>query len=146
MSMLDPNSINMSGYAIQELHIGQKASFSKTILGADIHNFAGIIGDFNPVHVNKVEAEKSRFGKQIAHGMLCSSLISTVLGTQLPGKGTIYLEQSLKFCSPVYIGDTITAEVSLEELLPKNRALFKTVAYNQDDTIVIDGNATVILP
>ena len=74
MSMLDPNSINMSGYAIQELSVGQKASFSKTILASDIYNFAGIIGDFNPVHVNAEYAKTTRFGSQIAHGMLTASL------------------------------------------------------------------------
>lgn len=89
-------------------YIGQNASFSKTISETDVYLFAGISGDFNPVHVNKIEAEKTRFGRQIAHGILCSSLISSVLGTRFPGEGTIYLEQTLKFCSPVYIGDTIT--------------------------------------
>ena len=83
MSMLDSNSINMSGYAIQELSVGQKASFSKTILASDIYNFAGIIGDFNPVHVNAEYAKTTRFGSQIAHGMLTASFIST--GCYFPG-------------------------------------------------------------
>ena len=127
-------------------YIGQNASFSKTISETDIYLFAGISGDFNPVHVNKVEAEKTRFGRQIAHGILCSSLISSILGTRFPGEGTIYLEQTLKFCSPVYIGDTITAVVSLIELLPKNKALLQTTVKNQDGVIVIDGQAKVLLP
>lgn len=86
MSMLDKDSINMSGYAISELSVGQKASFSKTILGADIYNFAGIIGDFNPVHVNAEYAKTTRFGGQIAHGMLTASFISTVLGNGSSGR------------------------------------------------------------
>ena len=80
------------------------------------------------------------------YGILCSSLISSVLGTRFPGEGTIYLEQTLKFCSPVYIGDTITAVVSLIELLPKNKALLQTTVKNQDGVIVIDGQAKVLLP
>ena len=140
MSMLDPNSINMSGYAIQELSVGQKASFSKTILAADIYNFAGIIGDFNPVHVNAEYAKTTRFGGQIAHGMLTASFISTVLGMALPGADAIFLEQNLKFTAPVHIGDTITATADEKHKI----MTMKTVVAIQDGTVVVDGQAKIM--
>ena len=135
MSMLDPNSINMSGYAIQELSVGQKASFSKTILASDIYNFAGIIGDFNPVHVNAEYAKTTRFGSQIAHGMLTASFISTVLG----------MAQNLKFTAPVHVGDTITATAEIIDMDEKRKILtMKTVVAIQDGTVVVDGQAKIM--
>ena len=126
--------------------VGQKASFSKTITETDVYQFAGICGDFNPVHTNAVEAEKSIFGKQVAHGMLGASLISTVLGTKLPGPGTIYIGQNLKFRSPVYFGDTLCATVEIKELQPRGRAVLNAVVVNQKDEVVIEGEAVVKLP
>ena len=126
--------------------IGQKASFSKTISEFDVYGFAGISGDFNPIHINKVEASKSIFGKQVAHGLLCGSLLSTVLWSIMPGPGTIYMGQTFEFCAPVYIGDTITATATIEKILPQNKAILDTVVKNQDGTIVIKGEATVKLP
>ena len=129
-----------------DFQVGQQASFSKTITETDVYQFAGISGDFNPVHVNKIEAEKSIFGKQVAHGILGASLISAVLGTSLPGPGTIYMGQTLKFLSPVYIGDTICAIVKIKELLPKGKAILDTEVKNQNDKTVISGEAIVKLP
>lgn len=131
---------------IMNYSIGQKASFSKTISEVDVYNFAGICGDFNPVHVNKIEAEKSLFGKQVAHGLLVSSFISTVLGMYLPGPGTIYMSQSLKFIAPVYFGDTISVEAEILDISEKRNAKIKTTITNQDGTIVVDGEAYVKLP
>ncbi len=128
-----------------DLNIGDTAEFSKTISETDVYNFAGICGDFNPLHVDREFAEKSPFKKRIAHGMLSAGLISTVLGTTLPGKNTIYLEQNLKFRAPVYIGDTITARVEVIELITeKNIARLKTEALNQSGDIVIEGQATIM--
>ncbi len=128
-----------------DLKIGDSAEISKTISEADIYNFAGICGDFNPLHVDEEFASKTPFKKRIAHGMLGASLISTLLGTTLPGKNTIYIEQSLKFKAPVYIGDTITARIEVLELVQeKNIARLKTEAYNQNGEIVIDGQATIM--
>ena len=93
------------------MKLGDKASFSKTITDADVTIFAGLTGDFNPVHINSVYAKNTIFKNRIAHGMLGGSLVSTVLGTRLPGPGTIFMEQNLKFKMPVYIGDTLTVEV-----------------------------------
>jgi len=128
-------------------YLGQCASFSKTISEYDIYSFAGICGDFNPVHINKEEAKNSIFKGQIAHGILVSSFISTVLGMFLPGPGTIYLQQNLSFKKPVYIGDTITAIVVIEEIEEQKRiAKLKTTITNQNGKIVVDGEAVVKLP
>lgn len=129
-----------------EFQVGQSASFSKTISETDVYQFAGICGDFNFVHVNKIEAERSIFGKQVAHGMLGASLISTVLGMKLPGPGTIYMGQTLKFLAPVYIGDTICASVRIREIQTNGKAILDTLVKNQNDKIVISGEATVKLP
>lgn len=119
----------------------------KTITDTDIYLYAGISGDFNPAHVNQVEAEKGMFGKRIAHGMLSAGLISAVLGTMLPGPGTIYMGQELRFTKPVFVGDTITATITVAELIPeKNRAKLETVCTNQDGEVVIKGMATVMPP
>lgn len=137
----------MKGVTIQEMKIGDSASFTKTVTDTDVYLFAGISGDFNPAHVNQVEAEKGMFGKRIAHGMLSAGFISAVLGTTLPGPGTIYMGQELKFTRPVAIGDTITATVKVTELIPeKNRAKLETVCTNQNGEVVISGVATVMPP
>jgi len=131
----------------EEIKVGDKASFSKTISEADIYAFAGLTGDFNPLHVNEVVAARSRFKKRIAHGLLSVSLISTVLGTALPGAGTIYLSKEVNFKAPVYIGDTLTAEVEVLEKKEEKRILvFKTTVVNQEGKLVIDGRATVMKP
>lgn len=129
-----------------EYYVGQSASFSKTITEHDVYSFAGICGDFNSVHVNKTEAEKSIFGKQIAHGMLGASLISTVLGMKLPGPGTIYMKQELSFISPVYFGDTLTANVEIMCIDEKRNAILQTSVYNQNNKLIIEGKAKVKLP
>lgn len=137
----------MKGITISEMKIGDNASFTKTITDTDIYLYAGISGDFNPAHVNQVEAEKGMFGKRIAHGMLSAGLISAVLGTMLPGPGTIYMGQELRFTKPVFVGDTITATITVAELIPeKNRAKLETVCTNQDGEVVIKGMATVMPP
>lgn len=125
--------------------IGDCGSFSKTITDADIVLFAGVSGDFNPIHINDEFAKNSIFEKRIAHGMLSASFISTVLGMYMPGPGTIYLEQNLKFRKPVYIGDTITAKAIVSEVKNKEKGIYKidTLIVNQDDCVVTDGYAIV---
>lgn len=130
----------------EEFYIGKEGRFSKTVTESDIYKFAEITGDYNPIHIDVEKAEKSVFGKRVAHGMLISSLFSTVIGTKMPGNGTVYLEQNNRFIKPVYIGDTITAYVSICAIGEKNRARLRTDAYNQDGDKVISGNASVILP
>ncbi|WP_408956005.1 MaoC family dehydratase [Natroniella sp. ANB-PHB2] len=137
----------MIGKSIGEISIGEKASFTKTITESDVYNFAGVTGDLNPAHVNEEYAKKTVFKKRIAHGMLVSGLISTVLAIKLPGPGTIYLNQNLSFKAPVYFGDTITAEVEvIEKDEDKNRLKLKTICKNQEGKVVVDGEALVLPP
>jgi 3-hydroxybutyryl-CoA dehydratase len=137
----------MTGLSINQISVGQSASFSKTITETDIYMFAGITGDFNPAHVNEVYAASSMFKGRIAHGMLGASLISTVLGMHLPGPGTIYLKQDLKFTAPVRLGDTITATCTVKEKNEdKNRLILETVVVNQNNEVTIKGEALVMPP
>ena len=127
------------------LKIGDTGTFKKTVTEADIYNYAGISGDFNSAHINKEEAEKGPFGERIAHGLLSAGFISAVLGTKMPGIGTIYLSQSLNFKAPVKIGDTITAIATIKEVLNPVKGIYKidTKCVNQHGTVVIDGEAVV---
>lgn len=128
--------------------IGEKAEVGKTISETDVYLYAGISGDFNPVHINKEEAKKSMFGKPIAHGMLVSGFISNAIGMKLPGPGTIYMEQNLQFMKPVYIGDTVTAVVEISEIINEKKNILRlaTKVVNQNKEIVIDGVAVVKAP
>lgn len=129
------------------ISLGDRASFSKTISESDVYSFAGLTGDFNGIHINRVEAENSIFKDRVAHGILVSGLISTVIGMYLPGPGTIYLGQELKFVAPVYINDTVTAYVEVVEIDDvKKRATLKTTVINQNKVNVIEGYAKVKLP
>ncbi len=135
----------MKGKTVHEMKIGDSASFSKTITDFDVKMFAGITGDFNPVHIDKEFAKNTLFKDRIAHGMLVASLFSTVLGTQLPGEGAIYAGQELKFTKPVYLEDTITATVTVTELdVEKNRVVLETIATNQNGDVVIKGFAKLM--
>lgn len=128
-----------------EVQIGDKASMSKTVTESDVYGFAGITGDFNPVHVNTEFAKTTMFKERIAHGMLSAGFISAVLGTALPGANTIYLGQELQFKAPVKIGDTVTATVEvIEKIEAKNRLILRTTVTNQDGVLVTDGKATVM--
>lgn len=142
---LDPNSINMNGTSIRDVHVGQRKTFSRTILEADVIGFAGITGDFNPVHVNEEYAKTTRFGGRIAHGMLSASFISTIFGMTIPGAEGIYLSQTLKFLAPVRIGDTITAAIEITEVFPeKRRFTAHTTVTTQDGTLAVDGEAVLM--
>jgi len=130
-----------------EIQQGDSAAFSKTIGESDVYLFAGITGDFNPAHIDAVAAAEGVFGQRVAHGMLTASMISTVLGTRLPGPGTVYLSQEVQFRAPVFIGETVTATVECIEKLESRRWLkFRTTVVNQDGKTVITGQATVIPP
>lgn len=137
----------MRGKAIEELKVGDNAEFTKTVSETDIYLYAGISGDFNPAHINEEYAKNTFFSTRIAHGMLSAGFISTVIGMQLPGPGTVYLDQSLKFLSPVRIGDTITAKAEIVEIMTeKNKVRLKTTCNNQDEIIVLEGEAVVSPP
>lgn len=127
-----------------DLQIGQKASVQKTFTAADVTAFAGISLDVNPIHMSDKYAESTIFGKRIVHGILTSGLISAVLANKLPGPGTIYLGQELRFTSPVYLGDDITAEVEIVEIREDKKIIkLSTTCTNQDGKKVITGLATV---
>ncbi len=130
----------------EDLTVGQKASFGKTITEADIVLFAAVTGDTNPMHLNAEYAKDSIFGERIAHGMLAAGLITKVLGTQMPGPGTIYLSQTLKFRAPVRIGETVTATVEVLALHPeKHRATLSTICTVAGKP-VLEGEAFVSVP
>lgn len=130
----------------REFHLGQQASFAKTVTEADVTTFAGLTGDLNPIHVDAEYARKSRFGRRVAHGMFTGGLISAVLGNRLPGPGAIYLSQQLEFLAPVFIGDTITATVEVVDWKPEKRIIMlKTDAYNQQEQQVATGKAVLLV-
>jgi 3-hydroxybutyryl-CoA dehydratase len=125
---------------------GEKATFAKTITEADISGFAGLTGDFNPLHVDAEFARRSRFGARIAHGMLTAGLISTVLGMRLPGPGGIFVSQTLNFRKPVHIGDTITAIAEVIAFRAEKRVLtLRTTCVNQREETVVDGQAVLLV-
>ena len=125
--------------------VGDSAEITKTIEQGDIDAFAAVTGDHNPVHVDEEFAKTTRFGRRIAHGMLTASLISSVLANKLPGEGSVYLGQTLKFVAPVFPGDEITARVTIKEIREDKPILrLETICMNQRDEIVIRGEATVL--
>lgn len=134
------------GLTIHDLTLGQTARFTKTVTQADVTLFAGLTGDFNPLHVDHAHAATTRFGRPVVHGALLAGLVSAVLGMQLPGPGALYASQSLAFKRPVFIGDTITAEAEVvEKIEDKNRVRFATRCTNQDGELVAEGES-VLLP
>jgi 3-hydroxybutyryl-CoA dehydratase len=137
----------MIGKTIAQIKAGDSAEFGKTIAESDIYLYAGLTGDFNPAHVNEIYSQKTFFKTRIAHGMLTAGFISAVIANQLPGPGTIYIRQDLNFLAPVRIGDTITAQVEvIEVLFDKNRLRLRTICTNQDGTKVLEGEALVSPP
>ncbi len=132
------------GKTVEELSIGEKSVFEKTISESDVYLFAGITGDMNPAHINEEYAAKTAFKGRIAHGILVTGFISTVLAMQLPGPGAIYISQQVKFLAPVHIGDTVRAEVEVIDInLEKNRVTLRTCCYNQEGVQLIEGEALV---
>jgi 3-hydroxybutyryl-CoA dehydratase len=129
----------------EDIKIGDTAVFSKTITDFDIYQFAGLTGDFNPMHIDNEFAKETFFKGRIAHGLLTGSFISTVLGMKLPGPNSIYLSQNFKFVAPVKIGDTVKATVEVMEKRDDKRIIkLKTQVFNQLSDIVVDGEAVVM--
>lgn len=131
---------------IEDLSVGQSGSVSKTITEADIILFSGVSTDTNPVHLDEQFAATTPFKGRIAHGMLSASLISAVLANRLPGPGTIYLGQTLKFKAPVRAGDTVTATATIKEILVEKKRLVLETVCTVDGKVVIEGEATVMFP
>ena len=135
------------GKSYDELEIGEEAHFSKTITETDVYLFAGISGDFNPMHVNEEFARQTPFGTRIAHGALPQSLAAPVLGTKLPGLGTVAVEISCRFKAPTFFGDTITATARVKEKIEDKRWVRMTLTWvNQRGETVAKGEAVVIPP
>ncbi len=130
----------------QDFQIGERATFTKTITGADVNALADLIGDHNPVHMDEAFAAQTRFGRRIAHGVFTAGLISAALGNELPGPGAIYLSQEIQFKAPVYLGDTVTAVVEVTAWRPDKRIItLKTDCYNQDEKLVATGQAVLLV-
>ena len=135
----------IKGKTMSELVVGEKATFTKTITDADVRLFAQLSGDKNPMHLDEEYASTTRFKHRIAHGHYVASMFSTILGTQLPGEGCIYLSQEMKYVAPVYLNDTITATAEVtEKNIERNRVVISTTSTNQDGVVVIKGQAVVM--
>ena len=129
------------------LKVGDAAEIRKTIADEDVRAFAELTGDRNPVHLDEEYAARTRFGRRIAHGMLGASLISAVLANELPGRGTVYLSQTLRFTAPVFLGDTVTARVVVKHVREdKPVVTLETVCTNERGERVVEGEAVVLVP
>lgn len=129
------------------VEVGAQASRTRTVTAEDVEAFADVTHDTNPVHLDDEYAAQTQFGRRIAHGIFSLGLISTILGNDLPGEGSIYMKQEIQFKAPVYIGDTITATVECVKYRADKRiATFKTTVTNQDERVVLTGEAVVIAP
>ena len=137
----------LRNYTFDELTIGQTARYSKTVEERDIRLFAVVSGDVNPLHLDAGFAAGTRFGERIAHGMLTGALVSAALAMELPGPGTIYLSQSLRFRLPVRIGDTITVELEVTAMAARRKTVTLACrAVNQAGKLVASGEAEVMAP
>ena len=135
----------MTGLTMADLAVGDVAEASYTVTAATIREFVTASGDDNPIHSDAAFAAGSRFGRVIAPGMLTGSFVSSVIGTRLPGPGTIYLSQSFRFLHPVYVGDRVTARVEVVERVPeRNRLRLRTTCVDQDGTLLLEGEAWVL--
>lgn len=135
-----------TGYSLEDLSVGMTDAYVHTVTEADVQQFAEISGDHNPVHLDEAYARTTRFKGRIVHGMLSASFLSTAIASRLPGPGTIYLTQNLSFRAPVRIGDRVEARITVADIMPeKARVMLKTVC-SVGDTVVIDGDALVMVP
>lgn len=135
-----------TSFTITEITIGMTASYSQTISDADVKAFAGISGDYNPVHLSEEYAKNSRFKTRIAHGLLTASFFSAIFGTKLPGEGCVYAGQNLQFKKPVYLGDTVVAKVTVIAIdVLKKRVTFETVC-TVKNRVVTTGTAEIFIP
>jgi 3-hydroxybutyryl-CoA dehydratase len=136
--------MNKFGKTFDEIRVGESAEFAKTITEADIVIYAGLTGDFNPMHMNAEFAKKTHFGERVAHGPISLGLIAPVIGMQLPGPGCILLSLSGDFKAPVKIGDTVTARAEVAEKLAEKKTIRLALSFtNQRGEEVISGEAVV---
>ncbi len=140
------SDVEMTTVYIEDIEVGQTASFEKRLDEAAVRAFAEISGDANPVHLDADFAATTRFGRPIVHGLLTASLVSTIVGTRLPGMGSIYVSQTLRFRRPVYVGDVVRAEATVREV---HRARCRVVLDTRcfvGDTLVLEGEAVMLAP
>lgn len=133
------------GLFIEELKVGLQAVFTKIISEKDIQLFSEISGDDNPVHLDEKFAKQSLFKKRIAHGFLSASLISTVIAKKLPGPGSIYLKQSMKFLAPVFIGDEVSARVEIKEINREKKIISLLTECFIGEKKIISGDAQILV-
>ncbi len=133
----------------KQIKVGTKAYFYKTITEADVCAFAGVTGDYSRIHMDAEFAKTTRFGQRIAHGLLTSSFISTIMGMTLPGSGTIFMDEYVQFKLPVFFGDTITTEVVLTSAVEKRSGWigeFKGTCTNQRGEVVVEATCHEMMP
>jgi 3-hydroxybutyryl-CoA dehydratase len=133
-------------YFLDELTVGQSESVSKTVTDDDLQKFGDVSLDHNPVHFDEAYAKSTMFGGRIAHGMLTASLFSGLLGMRLPGPGTIYLSQTLKFKAPVRLGETAVATITVKEIIAEKKRVILDCVCKVGDTVVLEGEAVVMAP
>lgn len=130
----------------ETIQVNDSGSFTKTITEKDVFAFADVSGDFNPLHIDEEYAKKTRFGRRVAHGILMAGIISTVLGSEIPGVGTVFVELHIRFLKPVFFDDTITANAIVTEIINPKRMRLMVYCVNQDGVDVAIGNAIVVPP
>ena len=135
----------LHGFFIEDLKVGQEAILSKTITEADIANFSGVTGDNNPVHISDDFASKTIFKKRVAHGFFTASLISTLIATKLPGPGSIYISQTLKFLAPAYIGDNILTRVIIQKIDKEKRRVNLLTECFISNKKILTGEAEILV-
>ncbi len=140
------DSAELEGYTMEELEVGMTDIYSKTVTESDINLFCAISGDTNPLHLDHEYAATTMFGGPIAHGMLVASLISTVIGTKLPGPGCIYVSQNCQFTAPVRSGDTVRARATITEINRERRRVKLDTVCMVGGTVVVAGDAEVLVP
>ena len=140
---METNHVARSRAALQ---VGDRGAFTKTITETDVVHFADASGDCNPIHLDEDYARRTRFGHRIAHGLLSAGLISAALGTELPGLGTIFVELHIRFVKPVFLGDTVTANLMVSEIVNPKRVCLSVVCVNQRGEDVAVGQAVVVPP
>lgn len=134
------------GLYLEDIEVGMSAVFAKTITEADVLLFAAVSGDTNPLHINAEFAEQTRFKQRIVHGMLTTSLWSTLVGTQLPGPGCAYMGQEINFLKPVHIGNTVTAKLTVSRIEHEKQRVYMNAEAYVGDTLVASGQTKAWVP
>ena len=144
--MKPKKNIEIDGLTIEQIEVGMRVAYSHTVTDADVKSYAGLSGDNNPVHMSDEYAANSRFGARIAHGLYSVGFFSALFGTRLPGPGCVYMSQNLRFRYPVFLGDTVVAEVSVTSVDAVKRRVFFNTVCTVKGRAVIKGEAEIYIP